>query len=111
MAVDGKQGKLAVVDATRRVVHFVTLSADLEVQQHTTKDVPLVAKRISFSFRLLGLSGQRQLIVSPVTEKKFAVLPADGARPPAHCTGRHRHPGCVDMPTVHRPDQSRLCDL
>ena len=56
VAVDGKLGKLAVVGATRKV-HFVTLSADLEVQQHTTKDVPLEAQRIS-------LSGQRQLIVS-----------------------------------------------
>ena len=70
VAVEGKQGKLAVVDGTRKV-HFVTLSADLEVQQHTTKDVPLEADRIS-------LSGHRQLIVSHGSEKKFAVLPADG---------------------------------
>ena len=73
VAADGKQGKLAVVDG-RRKVHFVKLSADLEVQQHTTKDVPLVAHRIS-------LSGQRQLIVSHASEKKFAVLPAEGDEP------------------------------
>ena len=73
MAVDGKQGKLAVVDGKRKV-HFVTLSADLEVQQHTTKDVPLEAGRMS-------LSGQRQLIVSHSKEKKFVVLTADGDEP------------------------------
>ena len=73
VAVDGKQGKLAVVGDTRQV-HFVTLSADLEVQQHTTKDVPLEADRIS-------LSGQRQLIVSGWNEKAFVVLPADGDGP------------------------------
>ena len=73
VAVDGKQGKLAVVNDTRNV-HFVTLSADLEVHQHITKDVPLAAKRIS-------LSGQRQLIVSNVREKTFTVLPADGDEP------------------------------
>ena len=71
VAVDGKRGKLAVVDDKRKVVHFVKLSADLEVQQHTRKVVPLIAKRIS-------LSGQRQLIVGHCSEKKFAVLPADG---------------------------------
>ena len=73
VTVDRKQGKLAVVDGKRKV-HFVTLSTDLEVQQHTTKDVPLgdlEATRIS-------LSGQRQLIVSNVREKTFAVLTADG---------------------------------
>ena len=48
VAVDGKQGKLAVVDLTHKV-HFVTLSADLEVRQHTTKDVPLEAASISLS--------------------------------------------------------------
>ena len=73
VAVDGKQGKLAVVGDTRQV-HFVTLSADLEVQQHTTKDVPLKAECIS-------LSGQRQVIVGHHGEKKFAVLPADGDEP------------------------------
>ena len=73
VAVDGKQGKLAVVGYTRKV-HFVKFSADLEVQQHTTKDVLLKAARIS-------LSGQRQLIVSPGGEKKFVVLPADGGEP------------------------------
>ena len=46
VAVDGKQGKLAVVDLTHKV-HFVTLSADLQVQQPTTKDVPLEAANIS----------------------------------------------------------------
>ena len=61
VAVDGKQGKLAVVGYTRQV-HFVTLSADLEVQQHTTKDVPLEAWSIS-------LSGQRQLIVGGYDEE------------------------------------------
>ena len=70
VAVDGKHGKLAVVDNTRKV-HVVTLSADLEVQQHTTKDVPLKATSIS-------LNGQRQLIVSCSAAKKFAVLPVDG---------------------------------
>ena len=73
VAVDGKQGKLAVVDNTRKV-HFVTVSADLEVQQHTTKDVPLEAHRIS-------LSGQRQLIVGRQRERMFVVLPADGDEP------------------------------
>ena len=73
VAVDGKQGKLAVVGAKRKV-HFVKLSVDLEVQQHTTKDVPLEANRIS-------LSGQRQLIVSHSGEKMFAVLSADGDEP------------------------------
>ena len=74
VAVDGKQGKLAVVDGGRKVVHFVKLSADLEVQQHTRKDVPLEAERIS-------LSGQRQLIVGHGREKRFAVLPTDGDEP------------------------------
>ena len=37
VVVDGNRGKLAVVDGKRKVVHFVMLSADLEVQQHTTK--------------------------------------------------------------------------
>ena len=46
VAVGGKQRKLAVVDWTRKV-HFVTLSADLEVQQYATKAVPLRAERIS----------------------------------------------------------------
>ena len=73
VTVDGKQGKLATV-GDKRKVHFVTLSADLEVQQHTTEAVPLKANRIS-------LSGQRQLIVSHVREKKFVVLPADGDEP------------------------------
>ena len=73
VTVDGKQGKLATV-GDKRKVHFVTLSEDLEVQQHTTKAVPLKANRIS-------LSGQRQLIVSHVREKKFVVLPADGDEP------------------------------
>ena len=73
VAVDGKQGKLAVVGRTRQV-HFVTLSADLEVQQHTTKDVLLEANRIS-------LNGQRQLIVGGWDHNKFAVLPADGDGP------------------------------
>ena len=73
VAVEGKRGKLAVVGATRKV-HFVTLSADLEVQQHTTKDVPLVADRIT-------MSGHRRLIVGETREKKFAVLPADGDEP------------------------------
>ena len=70
VAVDGDRGKIALVD-NKRKVHFVTLSADLEVQQHTTKDVPLKGNRIS-------LSDQRQLIVSRAREKEFAVLPADG---------------------------------
>ena len=70
VAVDGKQGKLAVVDGKDKV-HFVKLSEDLEVQQPTTKDVPLEVARIS-------LSGQRQLIVGRHGEKKFAVLTADG---------------------------------
>ena len=74
VAVDGKQGKLAVVGGKRKV-HFVTLSADLELQQHTTKDMPLEAAWIS-------LSGQRQLIVGEWNEnKEFAVLPADGDGP------------------------------
>ena len=103
MAVDGKQGKLAVVGG-RRKVHFVTLSADLEVQQHTTKDVPLAAERIS-------LSGQRQLIVGHAnSEKKFAVLPADGDEP-LHTVQADDIPDGEIWLTVHRPDQSRLCDL
>ena len=73
VAVDEKQGKLALVGDTRQV-HFVTLSADLEVQQHTTKDVPLTAS-------LISLSGQRQLIVGNLDENKFAVLAADGDEP------------------------------
>ena len=73
MAVDGKRGKLAVVDGKRKV-HFVTLSDTLKVEKHTTKEVPLAADRIS-------LTDQRQLIVSHATDKKFAVLPADGEEP------------------------------
>ena len=102
VAVDGTQGKLAVVDGTRKV-HFVTLSADLEVQQHTTKDVPLAAGRIS-------LSGQRKLIVNPTREKNFAVLPAEGDEP-LQTVQADDIPDGGDMATVHRSDQSRLCDL
>ena len=87
VAVDGKQGQLAVVGHTRKV-HFVTLSADLEVQQHTTKDVPLAAWSIS-------LSGQRQLIVGGYSEKKFVVLAADGDGASDH--SRDRHPGWGEM--------------
>ena len=75
VAVDGKRGKLAVVDDGKRKVHFVKLSVDLEVQRHTTKDVPLEADCIS-------LSGQKQLIVGHSREKMFAVLAADGDEPP-----------------------------
>ena len=74
VAVKGKQGTLAVVDGRSEVVHFVTLSADLQVQQHTRKDVPLEANRIS-------LSGQRQLLVSYYGDNNFAVLSADGDEP------------------------------
>ena len=75
----------------------MTLSADLEVQQHTTKDVPLEADSISLSGQgderiyddpdegigldLISLSGQRQLIVGNSTEKNFAVLTADSDEP------------------------------
>ena len=83
VAVDGKRGNLAVVGG-RHKVHFVTLSADLEIQQHTTKGVPLVADSIS-------LSGQRQLIVGDSTKKKFAVLPADSDEPLHTVQGRRHH--------------------
>ena len=102
VTVDRTQGQLAVVDDTRKV-HFVTLSADLEVQQHTTKDVPLVANRIS-------LSGQRQLIVSRVREKKFARLPADGDEA-LHTVQADGIPdGEIWLESISA-DKSRLCDL
>ena len=103
VAVDGTQGKLAVVGVTREV-HFVTLSTDLEVQQHTMKDVPLVAYRIS-------LSGQRQLIVSRTSREES--LPCCQPRAMSLC--RQYRPTTSRMGRyalhVHRPDQSRLCDL
>ena len=105
MAVDGKQSKLAVVDDTPKVLHFVTLSADLEVQQHTTKDVPLRAGRIS-------LSGQRQLIVRCYDEKEFSVLPADGDEP------LHRVQADIDildrgifLESIIQTKAAGLCDL
>ena len=103
VAVDGNQGKLAVVDHTRKV-HFVTFSADLEVQQHTTKDVPLKASTIS-------LSGQRQLIVSDVSGKKFALLPADGDEP-LHTVQADGIPdwGIVLRPIVQTKAGYVICD-
>ena len=76
VAVDGKQGKLAILDAKGgpTIVHFVTFSADLKVQQHRKREVKLSAGRIS-------MSGQRQLILNNTTEKMFAVLPADEDKP------------------------------
>lgn len=57
LSSDRDKGKLVVVDQTQEKIHFVTLSTDLKILQHVTKDVPLIADRIS-----LGLTGD--LIVS-----------------------------------------------
>ena len=87
VAVGGKRGKLAVVDGRREVVHFVKLSADLEVQQYTTKDVLLAAAHIS-------LSGQRQLMV------RHDVI--EGRSLPC-C-----HPMVMSLCSQYRPTTSRM---
>lgn len=51
VAIDGNHGQIALVDGKQEKVRFVTLSEDVEILQHSTTAVPMVASNISMTWQ------------------------------------------------------------